>query len=234
LPTLPRGVRDFSSTFQPGTVARLVGHECDPIVSWRRTAVAERITALKSAKAAADAEEKAEAKHNELVTQNAELRTGYKRIEKELTEAREQVADTQRLIAEQQRQRHLTADQKASLEEFAAKFVGQKILVTYPVGDAEAGRYAGEFAELLQKARWDVHLMSNMNSDFSGMFAICSHTVMSGVKPPGSYYQLVETLLDLGLSDNRGQDPAKGGVNYADSIDEGGIGIRIGTKPPME
>jgi hypothetical protein len=194
-----------------------------PIVSWRRTVVAQRIAELKSTEATVAAEEKADAKHKEVLGKNEQL-------QESLTEARAQ-------IAEMQRQRRLTPEQKRAIKEAIAPFAGQKVVVEYPMNDAEASQYAGDFAAAFREAGWDCKGVQGgfFPYDFANTVPVASkkepQDSKGGMIPPKAFYPLVRVLMDLKLSDNRGMDPAKQ-ANQIDGIAPGEIGLRVSAKMP--
>jgi hypothetical protein len=149
------------------------------------------------------------------------------------------VSDTHRRLAEQQRRRRLTDAQRTAIKQAIAEFAGQKIKIFYPMNDAEASQYAGEFAEVFSQAGWECDGIRGgfFAADFDNVIAVASKSLVKEkgeVIPPKSLYPLVKVLMELGLSDNAGRNPLMQ-INLIDAVEESELGFRVGPKlPPRE
>jgi len=177
--------------------------------------------------------------NQEIQEREETYRTG---IQSQLDSLDDRVGETQRRVAEQQRRRRLTASQKEAIKSALAPYSGQKILVFYPLGDAEASQYAWDFGAVFREA--GLHCPPEdirgtfFPADFENVIAAASKphadTAKEKFVPPDVLAPLVKVLMDLGLSDNRGLDPKKE-VNLLEDVKAGEVGLRVGTKlPPIE
>jgi len=155
-----------------------------------------------------------------------------KTTEGQLADLKASVRDTQQALADQQRQRHLTPEQSKAIKEAIAPYAGQTVSVCYPVGDAEASRYAREFERVFQDAGWVCGKFKGyyFAADFENVITAISKDRDPTINPkPKALYPLTKVLMELGLSDNRGLDPLEK-ANLVGGITVDEISLRVGVK----
>lgn len=124
-------------------------------------------------------------------------------------------------------------EEKTAIKVAAAPFAGQTVKIFYPMNDAEASQYAGDFATVLIDAGWKCEVRGWFYP-YEGenvTVAMCKPKDgdASGAVPPKALRPLVKALMGLGISKNRGLDPETQ-ANTLDDIEPGEIGMRVAAK----
>lgn len=124
--------------------------------------------------------------------------------------------------------RRLTEAQKQTILKAIAPYAGQSCLVVFVNGEPDAERFAQDFAEVLQQARWtrngEVH-SNNFSKNPIGVEVSLNVAYMEQrMAPPGAANALATALVEAGLAQH-----ARLGVNPGTPM--GLVELRVGHRP---